>query len=101
MPGWPPGAWHAEPDTWQYIPCAEARLEQVGDAREQLRVDGQAAVERVARARDQAHGELVLEHDDGRAEGRAVRQQLEGERRGDLVGDVGHAQVEVGQLLPS
>ena len=80
-------------------PCARARLEQVRDAREQLRVDCQAAVQAIAGARDQAHGELVLEHDDGRAEGRAVRQQLEGERGGDLVGDVGDAHIEVGQLL--
>ena len=74
-------------------------LQQVGDAREELRIDGQAAVERVPGAGDEAHGELVLEHDDGRAEGGSVREQLEGERRRDLVRDVGHADVEVGQLL--
>ena len=73
-------------------------LEQVRDAREQLRIDGEAAVEAIPGARNQAHGKLVLEHDDGCAEGRAVRQQLEGERGGDLVGDVGHAHIEVGQL---
>lgn len=79
-------------------PIIQARLEEVGHAGEELRVDGQAAVERVPRARNQPHRKLVLEHDDGGAEGRPVRQQLERERRGDLVRDVCHAHVKVRQL---
>ena len=40
----------------------------------------------------------MLEHDDGCPEQRLVGQELEGEGGGYLVWDVGHAQVEVGQL---
>jgi hypothetical protein len=47
---------------------------------------------------DEPHGELVLEHDDRCSEGGTVRQQLERERRRDLVWDVGHANIEVWQL---
>ena len=46
----------------------------------------------------QPHGKLMLVHDDGRAEGGTVREQLECERGGDVVGDVRHTQVKVGQL---
>lgn len=67
-------------------------------ARKQLRVDGQAAVERVPRRSHQAHGKLALEHENGGAEHGAVAQQFEGERGGDLVRRVGHAQVKVGEL---
>ena len=75
-------------------------LEQVVDAAQQLDVRGQAAVQRVPGAGDQPHRELVLEHDDRRAERRGVRQQLEGQRRRDLVGDVCHTQIEIRQLRP-
>ena len=47
---------------------------------------------------DEAHGELVLEHDDGCAEGRSVRQQPKCQRAADLVRDVGNADIEVRQL---
>ena len=56
------------------------------------------AVEGVASSGDQAHGKFVLEHDDGCSEGGAVRQELKGEGRGDLIGDVGHAHIKIWQL---
>ncbi len=46
----------------------------------------------------EAHGELVLEHDDGGAERGPVRQQSEGERAADLVRNVGDAHVKIWQL---
>lgn len=70
----------------------------MGDAGQELRVGGQPAVQRVPGLSQQAHRELVLKHDDSGAEPAAVRQQLEGQRRADLVGDVGHAYVEVRQF---
>ena len=70
----------------------------MADAREELRIDSQAAVHGVPRPRNQAHRKFVLKHDDRSAEGGTVRQQLKGERRGYLVGDVGHADVKVGQV---
>jgi len=39
-----------------------------------------------------------LVHDDGRTEGGTTRQQLKRERRRYIVRDVGHTQVEVGEL---
>jgi len=78
--------------------CKGARLKQVADARQQLRVDGEAGVERVGGLGRQAHRKLVLVHDDRGAEGGAVRQQAEGEGGGDVVGDVGDHQVEEGQV---
>ena len=41
----------------------------------------------------------MLEHDDCCAEAGPVRQQLEGERRRDLVGDVGHTDVKEREAL--
>jgi hypothetical protein len=48
--------------------------------------------------RDESHGELVLEHDDGGAEGWPMRQKPERQRAADLVRDVGDAYVEVWQF---
>ena len=61
-------------------------------------VAGPPAVQAVAWVGHKAHGKLVLEHDDGCPEQGPVGEQLEGERRGYLVRDVGHAQVKVGEL---
>lgn len=66
--------------------------------RVQLHVRGQAGPEVRAGTRDEAERELALEHQDRDAAQRAVREQAEDERRGDLVGRVGDADVEVGQL---
>ncbi len=46
----------------------------------------------------EAHGELVLEHDDGGAERGPVCQQAKRERAADLVRDVGDAHVKIWQL---
>ena len=55
-------------------------LEQVIDTGEELGVDSKARVQGVSRLSHEAHGVLVLVHDDGGAEGRAVGEQLECER---------------------
>lgn len=68
------------------------------DLGQQLRVERQTAEERRAGLGNEAHGKLTLEHEHGAAEQRAVRQKFEGQRRRDLIGNVGHAHVEVGQL---
>ena len=47
---------------------------------------------------DEAHGELVLEHNHSGSEGRLVCQQLEGQRAADLVWDVCHAYIEVWEV---
>jgi hypothetical protein len=64
----------------------------------QLHVGGQAGPEGRAGLRDEPHGEFALEHQYGHSEERAVREQAEDEWGGDLVGRVGDADVEVGQL---
>ena len=68
------------------------------DFRVELHVRGEARPERGAGLRDEAQRELALEHQDCGAEERAVREEAEDERGGDLVGRVGDADVEVGQL---
>mmetsp|Transcript_4195 Transcript_4195/g.11829 ORF Transcript_4195/g.11829 Transcript_4195/m.11829 type:complete len:298 (+) Transcript_4195:685-1578(+) len=75
-----------------------AHLEEVVDACQKLCIDSEARVKAVSWLRHEAHGKLVLVHDDGGAEGGPVGKQLEGQRRGDLVGDVGHAKVEIRQV---
>ena len=66
---------------------------------QKLGVDCQPAVETVSRLGNQAHGKFVLKHDDCCPESRPMRQKLEGEWRGDLVGDVGDADVKVWETL--
>ena len=66
--------------------------------RVELHVRGEARPERGAGLRDEAQCELALEHQDCGAEERAVREEAEDERGRDLVGRVGDADVEVGQL---
>ena len=75
-----------------------ADFEQVVDTGQQLGVDGQAGVQLVILLGHQPHGKLVLEHDDGCPEVGGHGQQLEHQRGGDLVWDVGHADVKVGEL---
>ena len=67
-------------------------------ARQQLAVDREPAVELLRGPRHHAHGKLVLVHYDRGAERGPVRKQLEGEGGGDVVRDVGDAEVEEGQV---
>ena len=62
---------------WRRPEVVAPNLEQVRHAREQLRVGAQTAIGGVARARNQAHGELGLKHEHSRAKQRPVRKQLE------------------------
>lgn len=63
-----------------------ARLENVVDSGEQLRVDRETAVELISGLGGEAKCKLSLEHQDGAAEKGPVLEKLENERRGDLRG---------------
>ena len=63
----------------------------------ELHIGRQTGPELGPRASDEPQGELALEHEDGGAEERAVREEAEDEWRGDLVWRVGDADVKVGQ----
>ncbi len=95
---WVPDCDFSYPKAWRVQHSPSSHLEEVVDPRQQLRVDGEPAVQRVAWLGDKAHGKFVLEHDDGCAERGFVRKQFERERRRYLVRDVGHAHVKVRQL---
>ena len=60
-------------------------------------IDGEAAIELVAGLGRETLGEFFLEHDDRAPEHGAVREELEEEGGGDLVRDVGDADVEEGE----
>ena len=91
-------AHHGRLDVRRRAEVVPADAQHVVHARVQLHVRGQARPERGARLRDEAQRKLALEHQDRHAEERPVREQAEDERRGDLVGRVGDADVEVRQL---
>ena len=63
-------------------------------AREQLDVDGQAAVHVGAWLCNESLGKLALKHEHGAPEHRSVLQQFEHKRRRNLVGRVRNADVE-------
>ena len=92
-------AHHARLDLGRRPEVVLADLHQVVDARQQLRVDGQAAVELLARLGRQAERELALEHEYGALEEGPMHEQLEDKGRADLIGHVGHAHVEERQLV--
>ena len=96
IPGLQPD--HRTLDFWRRPEVVFADFHDVVDPGEELGVDGQPAVEFVAGLSHQTLGKLALEHQDGAAEERAVQEEFEDERRRDLVGDVGHADVEEGQV---
>jgi hypothetical protein len=75
-----------------------AHVHHVVDLGVELHVRGQTRPERGTGLRDEPHRELALEHQYGHAEERSVRQEAEDERGRDLVGRVGDADVEVGEL---
>ena len=85
-------------DLWGRAEVVLADLHDVGDLRQQLGVDGEAAVELVTRLGDETKGELALEHEKRGPEDGPVEEQLEHNRRGDLVRQVGDADIKVGQL---
>lgn len=68
------------------------------NSRQQLRVNRESAIKLVSGRGDEALGEFPLEHENGAAEERPMQQQLEDERRRDLVWHVGNAHVEERQL---
>ena len=76
-----------------------ADLEKVADPCKELRVHRQPAVQGLTGLGHQPHGKLALEHQDGSAEQGPVAQELEGQRRGDLIGRVGYADVEVREIM--
>lgn len=63
-----------------------------------LRIHTKPAVQRIPRPCDQAHRKLALKHKNAHARRRRRRQQLEHERRADLVGRVADANIKVGQV---
>ena len=91
-------AHHGRLDVRRWAEVVPAYGHHVVHPRIQLHVRGQARPERGARLRDEAQRKLALEHQDGHAEERPVREQAEDERGGDLVGRVGDADVKVGQV---
>lgn len=75
-----------------------ADLHDVRDLGPHLHIDGQSAVQRVTRSGQKTHGKLVLEHEHGHSRRPRQVQQLENQRRRDLVRCVGNANVKVGEL---
>ena len=71
----------------------------MGHPGQELGVDCQPTVETVSWLGNQAHSKLMLKHDDCCPESRSMRQKLEGEWRGDLVGNIGNADVKVRKAL--
>lgn len=65
---------------------------------QKLRVHCQPAVQTVPWSRHQPHSKLMLIHDDCCPECWPMCQQLEGEGAGDVVRNVCHTEVEVGQV---
>lgn len=72
-------------------------LHELVHPRQQLRVDRESAVERLAGTGRETKRELLLKHHDGAPKGGSVREQFEDEAGGDLVGHIGDAHVEEGQ----
>ena len=79
--------------------CLWTDLQQVGHSGQELGIDSESAVQTVPWLRNQAHGKLMLEHDDCCPKSRPVRQQLERQRRRYLVRNVGHTDVKVWEAL--
>ena len=75
-----------------------AHAHHVVDLGVELHVCGQTRPERGTGLRDEPQRELALEHENGHAEQRPVRQEPEDERRRDLVRRVGDTDVEVGEF---
>lgn len=63
-----------------------------------MHVGGETTPEVVTGTCDQTESKFSLEHEDGTSEEGTVGEELEDERRRDLVGSVGDADVEIGQL---
>jgi hypothetical protein len=82
-------------DVRRWAKIVLAHVHHVVDLGVELHVRGQTRPERGTRLGDEPHGEFPLEHQYGHAEERSVRKETEDERRGDLVGCVGDADVEV------
>jgi hypothetical protein len=66
--------------------------------REELHVHTKAAVHVASGLRNQTHCEFSLKHEDGAAEHRPVLEELEHERRRDLIRGIRDAKIEEWQL---
>lgn len=77
---------------------AEHYLEYMVNFSEELSVDRQSTIQFVTRLGNEPLGEFPLEHEEGAAEHGSVQKQFEYEWRRDLIGQIGYADVEEGQI---